>query len=235
MLSYIFKSNSSALSKNLKIIIFCFPILLVCFQAFLFAYPPARDFGIWLVLENNPIELLTFIVFLFGGVYGVWLSFKISKSEKKYVVLFYSFFSACLLLLAMEEISWGQSFFHFETPEKWKTMNYQGETTLHNLNFMQSSRDNLLLIFGVSGLVGIILRNHSKFQKIGVPVILLSWFLMIVFLAFLDVFVDFVEINKQLSNGIERFAEITELLIAGSSFLYLWLKQIQLKKLSLVD
>ncbi|PIA77474.1 hypothetical protein BFR04_08510 [Gaetbulibacter sp. 4G1] len=228
LISNIFENNSPTLPKNLKIIIFCFPILLVCFQGFLFAYPPARDFGIWLVLENNPIELLTFIVFLLGGIYGVRLSFKLSKFEKRYIVLFYSFFSVFLLLIAMEEISWGQSFFHFETPEKWKTMNYQGETTLHNLNFMQSNRDNLLLIFGVSGLVGMILRNHSKFQKIGVPIILLSWFLMIVFLAFLDVLVDFIEINKQLSNGIERFAEITELLIAGSSFMYLWLNKISL-------
>ena len=120
-------------------------------------------------------------------------------------------FSVCLVILAMEEITWGQSFFHFETPEKWKAMNYQGETTLHNLNFMQSNRDNLLLVFGLSGLIGMFLRNHSKFKKIGVPVILLSWFVLIVFLAFLDILVDYIVIYKPLSNGIEKFAEIIEL------------------------
>jgi hypothetical protein len=88
---------------------------------------------------------------------------------------------------------------------------------------MQSIRDNLLLIFGLSGLFGIFLRNFPKFKKIGVPKVLISWFLMISVQASLDILVDFVVIYKPFDNGIERLAELTELLIAGSAFLYLWM------------
>jgi branched-subunit amino acid transport protein len=38
-----------------------------------------------------------------------------------------------LLLIAMEEISWGQRLFEFDTPEEIQQMNWQGEFNFHNL------------------------------------------------------------------------------------------------------
>ncbi len=38
-----------------------------------------------------------------------------------------------VLFFAMEEISWGQQIFHWQTPEKWQAVNIQNETNLHNL------------------------------------------------------------------------------------------------------
>lgn len=35
--------------------------------------------------------------------------------------------------MAMEEISWGQRLFGWETPAAWAALNHQGETNLHNL------------------------------------------------------------------------------------------------------
>jgi hypothetical protein len=35
--------------------------------------------------------------------------------------------------VAMEEISWGQTYLAWETPERWAAINSQQETTLHNL------------------------------------------------------------------------------------------------------
>jgi hypothetical protein len=219
----LFLENPYKISNRLIVIIFFTPIIMFLVLGLLFAIPSTRGFGIWLVLENNPIELLTFIIFLIGGVFGINFTITIAKFEKKFVVFFYAFFSICLIILAMEEISWGQSFFHFKTPQAWKEINFQGETTLHNLKFMQSIRDNFLLIFGLSGLFGIFLRNFPKFKKIGVPKVLISWFLMISVQASLDILVDFIVIYKPFDNGIERLAELTELLIAGSAFLYLWM------------
>jgi hypothetical protein len=42
-------------------------------------------------------------------------------------------FSLLLLLLAGEEISWGQHFFGFESSHVFKEINFQGETNVHNL------------------------------------------------------------------------------------------------------
>jgi hypothetical protein len=36
-------------------------------------------------------------------------------------------------ILGMEEISWGQRIFNWETPEAWSKVNYQDETNVHNL------------------------------------------------------------------------------------------------------
>jgi hypothetical protein len=41
--------------------------------------------------------------------------------------------------IAMEEISWGQKIFHWNTPEEIKNNNSQGETTIHNLEFIQGN------------------------------------------------------------------------------------------------
>ncbi len=36
------------------------------------------------------------------------------------------------LYIAGEEMSWGQHFFHWNTPEYWAEVNRQQETNLHN-------------------------------------------------------------------------------------------------------
>jgi hypothetical protein len=53
----------------------------------------------------------------------------------------HSLFSKLILVLgmllffffAMEEISWGQTIFGWETSEQWKELNHQNETNIHNL------------------------------------------------------------------------------------------------------
>ena len=46
---------------------------------------------------------------------------------------FHLLWGVALLLVGMEEISWGQQFFHWHTPEAWEKLNAQGETNFHNL------------------------------------------------------------------------------------------------------
>ncbi|HKQ81367.1 MAG TPA: hypothetical protein VJS42_04175 [Steroidobacteraceae bacterium] len=67
----------------------------------------------------------------------------------------YALCGALLFLVAMEEISWGQQLVTFQTPEAWRELNRQGETTLHNL----ASRDALTFawkVVGVSFAVGVV-------------------------------------------------------------------------------
>lgn len=73
---------------------------------------------------------------------------------------------AWLLLLAVgsfiflgEEISWGQHYFHWITPEEWAEMNRQGETNLHNVKggleffFTKVAREGLSLAAILGGVV----------------------------------------------------------------------------------
>ena len=137
----------------------------------------------------------------------------------------YLIFSIFLFFIAMEEIAWGQWFFHFETPEEWAKINKQGETTLHNLEGIQGNSEILRIIFGVGGLIGIILNRFPEFKNISVPKILILWFLIIIFHGVIDFYADIVKINGSIDFALQESSELIELLIAGSAFLYLWLNK----------
>ena len=53
----------------------------------------------------------------------------LSKSTRIYLYLIGAFF----LILGLEEISWGQTIFNWNTPDYLKEINYQNETNIHNL------------------------------------------------------------------------------------------------------
>lgn len=58
------------------------------------------------------------------------------------------------LYFAGEEINWGQIWFKWETPEKWAEVNYQQETSIHNidgLSILNNFPRLLMLVFTVIG------------------------------------------------------------------------------------
>lgn len=198
--------------------------IVVLYSAFL-AVPTTRGIAATMLEENQPVEMLTFIFFLWAGLHGTLLAWRARRrGEDALTALFYLLFSVGLLLLAGEEIAWGQWFFHFETPPMFREMNAQGETTLHNLKGLQGSGDLLRLIFGVGGLLGIWLGRFEVFKKIAVPVILLPWFVVIVGHSVLDLYNDFASINRPIDRLVEYLDELIELLIATAALLYVWLQ-----------
>ncbi|GAA3641092.1 hypothetical protein [Flavivirga jejuensis] len=218
--------------KVLQIIIITPIIMTLCFLIFIIN-PATKSFGFWLVSENRPIEIFTFIFLIIGGLFGAYNSFKLRKYLESGPLIFYGIFSFFLIIVAMEEIAWGQWFFHFETPTEWAKMNRQGETTLHNLEIMGGHNEILRIIFGLGGIIGVVLRNHPKIKKIGAPKILASWFLIIVFMGFID-FMEgegWIQISDNYVHEIRSTSELVELLIGISSFLYLFLNFRYLKQL----
>ena len=218
--------NAYKISKRVANIIFIIPIITTLIIAFLLTFSPTRTFGFWLLDENSPIEILTFIFLLVGGIFGIYSSINLSKHIKIYIIIFYLFFSICLVLIAMEEIAWGQWFFHFETPEKWKEMNLQEETTIHNLKGFHGHNEILRFLFGLGGLLGILLNHFNKLKDISVPKILFSWFLIIFFHSLLDILTNMDSNN----SAMQRISELIEMLIGVSAFLYLWLNFRMIRK-----
>ena len=90
----------------------------------------------WLVAEDGPIENLTAILSLLASI----LSFMLIKSRHlfKNKVLRDIFGLGCLLIgfcflvVAGEEISWGQRILRISTPEQIAAVNRQNEINLHN-------------------------------------------------------------------------------------------------------
>ncbi len=225
----VYSNNQYKITSNVAKIIFVSPFMLILIVAGLLLIPSTRDFGFWLLRENHPIEMLTFIIFLIGGFFGMNFIKKHNKVFSLRVLLFYGIFSFLLLLVAMEEISWGQSFFHFDTPKKWAAINVQGETTLHNLNGIQGENGYLRFGFGLGGFFGVLLNYFNRLNKINAPFCLISWFLIFMCWTKLDILSDYMNFSSGVLYASYEMTELIELLIAISALLYLWLNFRMLK------
>ena len=200
------------------------PVVIFLFYVSILYIPSTRSIGLLLLEENNIVELLTFTVLTLGGILGLWLALTEKKNGKRLIVYgFYTIFSISLIVIALEEIAWGQWLFGFKTPETLKLINRQGETTLHNIGWLQGHSEIMRLTFGVGGLFGIRLFFHPTFREIGVPPVLLPWFIIIVIHAMIDVFNDIIPIQQQFDFFMQRTSELIELFIAISAFLYILL------------
>ena len=212
------------IQSHTKNVIMIAPIIIIFLQAVFLMLPTTRNLSLWMLEENHPVELLTFIILVVGGVVGLLLALKTKRcGEKSLVYGFYVIFSIGLLFIAMEEVAWGQWFFGFETPDAWRSINHQGETTIHNIRGLHGHAGILRLAFGAGGLIGVWLSFYPSFRKIGVPALLLPWFIIVTAHSSVEVFDDFVAIQNQFDYLMNRTSELIELLIAITGFLYVQL------------
>lgn len=82
--------------------------------------------------EDGPVETAQAVVLLGGGLVGAYIAFALRREIGRVWALMYGALAIGLLLVAGEEISWGQRLFRIETPE-WLAENRQEEANLHNL------------------------------------------------------------------------------------------------------
>ena len=88
---------------------------------------------LFLFYEDGLFEYLTTVFFVVGAFFFL---LRLSKNKKRmsgYTKLFIFALVVFCFVVGMEEISWGQRIFGFETPEEYEKINIQGETTVHNL------------------------------------------------------------------------------------------------------
>lgn len=92
------------------------------------------------------------------------------------------FFQILLLLMflfvAMEEVSWGQRLFHWDTPPFLEDLNLQGETNIHNIFGDALSPFHIGLMLFINGFCYLLPladhlsdRIHTTIGRIGLPVI----------------------------------------------------------------
>jgi hypothetical protein len=202
------------------------PAVIVLLYSFSLAFPPTRSMAsATLEGERHLVEILTFIFLLLGSVLGLALAWRIGRERRGEVLTigFYVLFSVGLLFIAMEEVAWGQHLLGFETPSSIKEINRQDETTLHNIGPLQGRTEFFRLAFGLGGLLGVLATSRQRLQKVGAPVILLPWFLIIIALSGLDLYEDYFGIGEPLGFYVRKSSELVEMMIAISLCLYVWL------------
>lgn len=198
------------------------PVILLALMAIGWQFHPTRQISIWFLQENNPVELLTAFCFFLASFIAIRFSLALmQQGEAAFVYGFYGFFGLVVFIVGMEEIAWGQWLFGFDTPEQWKEINRQGETTLHNIAGIQGHSEIMRLAFSIAGMVGVALGRWPIFKRIAAPVILLPWFVVIAVHASIDVYNDVNPIYGPFDYFIHRGSELIEWMISFSALLYI--------------
>lgn len=101
----------------------------------------------WVEGEHGAIENLTALFLLPTILLGILLLTHRDKFPSPYIAIWFLLHGLGALYFAGEEISWGQHYFGWATPEAVDTLNDQGETNLHNMSSWLDQKPRLLLVF----------------------------------------------------------------------------------------
>lgn len=161
---------------NFELIVYAlFSALSVCAVFYLFYYSPV--YYTFLISEDHIAEYGTSVSFGLAGLILLSLSFIRGPKVRR---VMWMLIGVMALLIAAEEISWGQRIFYVDTPDIISEANLQGEITLHNLaafdsvnNELHSIASYLILMYLVFSLLVLISmpRLEEKFSVIGLPLI----------------------------------------------------------------
>lgn len=157
---YIFKNIYRKLAKIKELNIYHFITLISSFILLLLFYLGEFIVGESYTLhdEDSLFEGLTaFFAILAALLFLIKMKMSTDFYTKGLLFLLFIF----SFVFGMEEISWGQRLFEWETSSSWKVVNYQDETNLHNL----FNPILYILYFLFNFMVGIFFLNAEKIKK----------------------------------------------------------------------
>ncbi|MBS9719416.1 hypothetical protein JYU29_01805 [Tianweitania sp. BSSL-BM11] len=109
--------------------------LVVTMIAVSFALHRDRELAAYLMKENGPFELIGFASCIGATIMLALACARYFKRQAKALAFWCGLLALGFFMIGMEEISWGQSFFAWTTPEVFSA-NQQSETNLHNMGFI---------------------------------------------------------------------------------------------------
>jgi uncharacterized membrane protein len=112
----------------------------------------------WFGGEDGVTEWWSVATYLAGAAMAGATGWRLRGTGHPRLALFHAVLAASLLVGAMEEISWGQRLFDWATPAALSEINEQGETTLHNLESVDSVISGVLFGGSVTALAGAAIR-----------------------------------------------------------------------------
>ena len=143
------QNNFFYLEYGLLFGLYLFSIFTVVATAYLAGY---EYFLKEMTHENGVFETLTVIWLFATSVYGFYALYSFRGQLSKYISLLILAVSLLTFVAGMEEISWGQQLFHFESSAYFLEQNLQQETNFHNLidgNLFSSIIYTTIYVFGV--------------------------------------------------------------------------------------
>ena len=108
----------------------------------------------WLESEDGLSEWWSVATYLAGAIAAGAVAWSLRATRHSALKYFYLALAVGLFLGGMEEISWGQRLVGWGTPTALEEINFQGETTLHNVNFADNVIFEVLFWGSALGLIG---------------------------------------------------------------------------------
>lgn len=103
----------------------------------------------WMESEIGFFEIGTVVVFFCAAAMGVTILRQRCKLPVSWLRWWILLATAGCVYVAGEEMSWGQHYFGWETPEVIRGLNDQSETNIHNMSSWFDQKPRLLLEFGI--------------------------------------------------------------------------------------
>ena len=94
--------------------------------------------------ENSVVEWLTALFLLLSAYLALVTGLSKGSPYTKWLLLA---FASIFFVAFMEELAWGQMMFGWDTPNSFRPLNQQGETTLHNIRGINDLINPALLLF----------------------------------------------------------------------------------------
>jgi hypothetical protein len=185
-----------------------------------------------IIREDSVIEYITFGFYLMTAVTGIFLLKKLPQLTLKPVIrrlwqLLFMMLVIGSVFIALEEISWGQRLIGIETPEAWREINLQDETTIHNVDIVFAYVYHAYFLLGFYGLTSWMLR-FTKLKMWLVP-FLSRWYLASYFL-WIVVYVWWRFTSH--GNRYNYFEEVAEMFLAMGIWLLFYHTYLDFKRLA---
>ncbi|MFZ5914438.1 MAG: hypothetical protein ACOY17_09460 [Pseudomonadota bacterium] len=119
------------------------PILLAVF--YLIRYLDVQFYLQWIEGEQGVLENLTPLFLLPAIFSGILLWRYRNALPARWIMAWFLLHAAGAFYFAGEEISWGQQYFFWATPDSIAALNDQGETNLHNMSSWFDQKPRILL------------------------------------------------------------------------------------------
>jgi hypothetical protein len=128
-----------------------------------------------LFAKEGRFEDVTYILALLGAVLCAGAVWRFSRKDSlaappRPVLWMFGALALGLFAVGMEEINWGQTLLGFNTPEAWKAVNYQKETSIHNLldrNALEGSARSIGVLLTVAVITLVAVRIRSPESLLG--------------------------------------------------------------------
>lgn len=101
----------------------------------------------WMYAENGILETVQWLVALAAAAAGM-ACLRYCKG-RPWLMAWLVLGTLGCLFISLEEISYGQHIFKWETPEHWQEINDQNETNLHNTSAWFDQKPRLVLLIGI--------------------------------------------------------------------------------------